>query len=59
MPVSGNEEFTLDLMIFDAGEPTGGATSSGYGHQKDSLVLIDAFAWGTESTIINTQPIIN
>lgn len=59
VPVSGNEEFTLDLMIFDAGEPTGGSTSSGYGHQKDSLVLIDAFAWGTESTNINTRPIIN
>ena len=60
VPVSGGEEFTLDLIIFDAGQKeSSGTTNSGYGHQRDSLVLLDAFAWGSETTIITTTPIVN
>ena len=60
VPVSGGEEFTLDLIIFDGGQKeSSGTTNSGYGHQRDSLVLLDAFAWGSETTIITTTPIVN
>lgn len=58
VPVSPNEEFTLDLVIFDAGEKSG-TTTNGYGHLKDSLVLLDAFAWSTSTTKLITYPIIN
>lgn len=58
VPVEPNEEFTLDLIIFDAGEKTT-QTNSGYGHKKDSLVLLDAFAWSAQSTELVTKPAVN
>ena len=59
VPVFPNEIFTLDLVIFDAGESTSGTNSNGYGHQRDSLVLLDGFSWKTESTKLETIIIVN
>ncbi|MBR4985894.1 MAG: choice-of-anchor L domain-containing protein [Proteobacteria bacterium] len=55
VPVSPNEVFTLDLIIFDAGDYSGtSANQNGWGHQRDSLVLIDDFEWATEATQLIT-----
>lgn len=60
VPVAAGEEFTLDLIIFDAGQKSSNSvTNSGYGHQRDSLVLIDAFAWSSDKTIVSTTPVVN
>lgn len=57
-PILPGETFTLDLIIFDAGDFTPDSThptnTSGWGHQRDSLVLIDAFEWKTEPTELKT-----
>ncbi len=60
VPVEPSETFTLDLVIFDAGEKFDSngkpvVTSSGFGHQKDSLVLLDAFEWLADETQIITE----
>lgn len=52
VPVSAGEEFTLDLMIFDAGDR--GAKQNGWGHQRDSLVLLDNFEWNYDATSLVT-----
>ena len=54
VPVEPSETFTLDLVIFDAGEIAGWTNTTGYGHQKDSLVLLDAFEWLAEETEVFT-----
>ncbi|MBQ8035667.1 MAG: choice-of-anchor L domain-containing protein, partial [Proteobacteria bacterium] len=55
VPVSPGEVFTLDLIIFDAGDYTGNKSSqNGWGHQRDSLVLIDNFEWSAEPTQLIT-----
>lgn len=56
VPVNGGEEFTLDLIIFDAGDfdTSKGTNTKGYGHQRDSLVLIDNFEWDAEATTLQT-----
>ncbi len=53
VPVNGAEEFTLDLIIFDAGDRDA-SKGNGWGHQRDSLVLIDNFEWLTEATTLQT-----
>lgn len=54
-PIMAGETFTLDLIIFDAGDFTGtNENTTGWGHQRDSLVLIDAFEWRTEPTTLQT-----
>lgn len=52
VPVSAGEEFTLDLMIFDAGDR--GSKQNGWGHQRDSLVLLDNFEWNYDATSLIT-----
>ncbi|MBO4349976.1 MAG: choice-of-anchor L domain-containing protein [Proteobacteria bacterium] len=52
VPVSPKEEFTLDLIIFDAGDR--GDKKNGWGHQRDSLVLIDNFEWTSDATKLET-----
>ncbi len=52
-PIVPGEEFTLDLIIFDAGEKAEN-TTNGFGHQQDSLVLIDNFEWTTQATTLET-----
>lgn len=52
VPVSPKEEFTLDLIIFDAGDR--GDKKNGWGHQRDSLVLIDEFEWTSDATKLET-----
>ena len=56
VPVSANEVFTLDLIIFDASEKITSQTPNGYGHLKDSLVLLDSFEWMTTPTALQTVP---
>lgn len=53
VPVTPDEEFTLDLIIFDAGDR--GEKQNGWGHIQDSLVLIDKFEWTTEATTLRTE----
>ena len=53
MPVEPNEVFTLDLIIFDASDVTYDH-GNGYGHLKDSLVLLDGFEWTTTKTELIT-----
>ena len=54
VPVNPNEVFTLDLMIFDAGDRDP-QNSNGWGHLQDSLVLIDNFEWTSEATSLRTE----
>ena len=58
VPVEPSETFTLDLIIFDAGEKFSNGkpveNTTGFGHQQDSLVLLDAFEWLSDETIIET-----
>lgn len=55
VPVSPGEVFSLDLIIFDAGDYTGSSSAqNGWGHQRDSLVLIDNFEWSAEPTQLIT-----
>ena len=53
VPVKPDEVFTLDLMIFDAGDR--GTRTNGWGHIEDSLVLIDKFEWTSEATTLQTE----
>lgn len=52
-PIVPGEVFTLDLIIFDAGDRDPSKTN-GWGHQRDSLVLLDSFEWTTEETHLGT-----
>ena len=58
-PVTGGEVFTLDLIIFDAGDRERNNKSNGWGHLRDSLVLLDHFEWKYDSTTITTTEVIN
>lgn len=55
-PVLPNEIFTLDLLIFDAGEKNNETLedTNTFGHIRDSLVLLDNFQWRTEPTTLVT-----
>ncbi len=52
-PIVPGEVFTLDLIIFDAGDRDASKTN-GWGHQRDSLVLLDQFEWTTQETKLQT-----
>lgn len=58
VPVSPKEEFTLELIIFDAGQKEN-KTTTGFGHLRDSLVLLDGFAWQTSSAKLETVVVVN
>ena len=57
-PIMAGETFTLDLIVFDAGDfeatTSRPQNTTGWGHQRDSLVLIDNFEWTTAPTKLQT-----